>query len=273
MDELSVKCVLYADDQVILASLTCDLHATVTKMNDSEEKAMKVNVIKTEVMVFEKSENITGCGMNKKNTRITAKEVENHLAKAFDNKGLKRRVGFSKDLITTTLGTCQNIEESTRKTIKDTVSSRRVQSQSKLELIHSDVGGPIEVPSLGGISHQTSAPYTTQQNRLVERMSRTVLERATWIPLNAKLQKIYLAEAVSTAAYITNRCIIRVLAFSTPEEKWNGKKPDITHMKTFGCEAIVHVSKEKDKKWESIEMIFIGYSQQIKGYRLLDLKK
>lgn len=125
-----------------------------------------------------------------------------------------------------------------------------------------------------GIIHQTSTPYSPQQNGLAERMNRTLLERARCMLLNAKLQKHYWAEAVSTAAYITNRCPTRALAFLTPEEMWSGKKPDITHMKIFGCEVMVHVPKEKAKKWDSKtnKLIFIGYGEQTKGYRLLDPK-
>lgn len=125
-----------------------------------------------------------------------------------------------------------------------------------------------------GISHQTSTPYTPQQNGLAERMNRTLLERARCMLLNAKLQKQYWAEAVSTAAYITNRCPTRALAFQSPEEIWTGKRPDITHLKIFGCEAMVHKPKEKVKKLDSkaTKMVFIGYSEQTKGYRLFDPK-
>ncbi|KAL0860331.1 hypothetical protein ABMA27_009736 [Loxostege sticticalis] len=41
----------------------------------------------------------------------TAKEVWDNLAKAFDDKGLTRRVGLLRELITTTLENCQSIEE------------------------------------------------------------------------------------------------------------------------------------------------------------------
>ncbi|GBP81914.1 hypothetical protein EVAR_65091_1 [Eumeta japonica] len=45
MDDLSVKCFLYADDLVILTSLACELQETITKMNDSVKKrGRKVNV-------------------------------------------------------------------------------------------------------------------------------------------------------------------------------------------------------------------------------------
>ncbi|GBP89198.1 hypothetical protein EVAR_60377_1 [Eumeta japonica] len=45
MDELSVKCFLYADDQVLLAPSACGLQEMVNKMNDSvKKKGLKVNV-------------------------------------------------------------------------------------------------------------------------------------------------------------------------------------------------------------------------------------
>lgn len=75
-----------------------------------------------------------------------------------------------------------------------------------------------------GIVHQTSTPYTPQQNGLAERMNRTLLEKARCMLLNAKLQKHYWVEVVSTAAYITNKCPTRALAFLTPKEMWCDKK-------------------------------------------------
>ncbi|GBP23670.1 Retrovirus-related Pol polyprotein from transposon TNT 1-94 [Eumeta japonica] len=189
-----------------------------------------------------------------------------------------------------------------------------------LELIHSDVCGPMEVKSLGGarsilkfkeykalvenqlnfkikclrsdngreylsndfsnylkksgIIHQTSNSYTPQQNGLAERMNRTLMERARCMLINSDLQKSYWAEAVSTAAYITNRCPTRALSYATPEEMWSGKKPDVSHLKIFGCEAMVKIPKEKLRKLDSkaSKMIFIGYSDTTKGYKFIDPK-
>ncbi|GBP45683.1 hypothetical protein EVAR_35951_1 [Eumeta japonica] len=64
MDELSVKFLLYADNQVILALLACGIQEMVNKMNTSVKKrSMKVNVCTTKVMVFERGESTTGCGI------------------------------------------------------------------------------------------------------------------------------------------------------------------------------------------------------------------
>jgi len=48
----------------------------------------------------------------------------------------------------------------------------------------------------------------------------------------------------------------------TPEEKFIGKKPDVSHLKVFGCIAYVHVPDEKRSKLDPKvkKCIFIGYS-------------
>ncbi|GBP14678.1 hypothetical protein EVAR_9589_1 [Eumeta japonica] len=56
-DELFVKYLLYANEQVILATLGCGPQEMINKMNDSvEKKSMKINLGKTKVMVFEKGD-------------------------------------------------------------------------------------------------------------------------------------------------------------------------------------------------------------------------
>ncbi|GBP00899.1 hypothetical protein EVAR_2225_1 [Eumeta japonica] len=60
-DELSAKCLLYADNQVILTPSACELQEMVTKMYDSVKK---VNISKTKVMVFERAESTTECDIH-----------------------------------------------------------------------------------------------------------------------------------------------------------------------------------------------------------------
>jgi hypothetical protein len=125
-----------------------------------------------------------------------------------------------------------------------------------------------------GIIHQTSNTYTPQQNGLAERMNRTLVEKARCMLFESNLPKYFWAEAISTAAYIYNRSPTRSVTGKTPEEAWSNKIPDISHMKTFGCMAMVHIPKEKRKKWDSKsqELIFVGYCSDTKGYRLVNMK-
>ncbi len=55
----------------------------------------------------------------------------------------------------------------------------------------------------------------------------------------------------------------------TPEEKFTGKKLDVSHLRVFGCITYVHVLNEKRSKLDpkAKKCIFIGYSLEQKGYR------
>jgi hypothetical protein len=46
----------------------------------------------------------------------------------------------------------------------------------------------------------------------------------------------------------------------------------LSHLKVFGCDAFVHVPKEKRSKMDKKEVkcIFIGYKEGMKGYKLWD---
>jgi hypothetical protein len=55
----------------------------------------------------------------------------------------------------------------------------------------------------------------------------------------------------------------------TPKENFTSKKPDVSHLRVFGCIAYVHVPDEKRSKLDpKVEKcIFIRYSLEQKGYR------
>jgi hypothetical protein len=92
--------------------------------------------------------------------------------------------------------------------------------------------------------------------------------------LNEKnLPNYFWAEAVTTAVYIMNRTPTATIHGMTHEEKFTGKKLDVSHFKVFGCIAYVHVhNKKKSKLDPKVEKcIFIGYSLEQKGYRCFNL--
>lgn len=61
------------------------------------------------------------------------------------------------------------------------------------------------------------------------------------------------------------------ISHKTPEELWKGQKPNVSHMKIFGCEAMFHLPKPKRKKLDpkSIKLTFVGYCNNTKGYRFI----
>lgn len=123
-----------------------------------------------------------------------------------------------------------------------------------------------------GIVHQKTNVYTPEQNGMSERFNRTIVERARCLLFDAGLDKKFWAEATNTAVYLRNRSVASGLNNKTPYELWTNKKPDLSHVRIFGSEVMVHVPKEKRLKWDSKSKkhILVGFSENVKGYRVYD---
>ncbi|GKA89680.1 retrovirus-related pol polyprotein from transposon TNT 1-94 [Tanacetum coccineum] len=79
-----------------------------------------------------------------------------------------------------------------------------------------------------GIEHQTSTPRTPEQNGVVERRNRTLVEAARTMLSASKLPLSFWAEAVATACYTQNRSIIISTHGKTAYHIINDKKPHKT---------------------------------------------
>ena len=104
-------------------------------------------------------------------------------------------------------------------------------------------------------------------------MNRTLVESARSMIAHAALSNIFWAEAISTAAYVRNRLPTTALKENeTPYESWYGRKPDVSHLRVFGCIAYASVPDSERRKFDkkSKKMRFVGYSLASKGYRLFD---
>lgn len=69
------------------------------------------------------------------------------------------------------------------------------------------------------IFHQSSCVYTPQQNSVVERKHRTILNIARSLRFQASILLKYWGECVSTAIYILKRLLSKILGFLSPYEK------------------------------------------------------
>ncbi|GKB73467.1 retrovirus-related pol polyprotein from transposon TNT 1-94 [Tanacetum coccineum] len=86
-----------------------------------------------------------------------------------------------------------------------------------------------------GISHETSVARSPQQNGVVERRNRTLIEAARTMLIYAKAPLFLWAEAVATACYTQNRSIIRLRHDKTPYELLHDKLPDLSFFYVFGA--------------------------------------
>jgi len=97
-------------------------------------------------------------------------------------------------------------------------------------------------------------------------MTRTMLI-ASGVP------KKFLAEALNTSCYIINRCMIRPILNKTPYELFKGRKPNIMHLRVFGCKCFVlNNGKDVLGKFDprSDETIFLGYFSHSKAYKVVN---
>jgi len=105
--------------------------------------------------------------------------------------------------------------------------------------IRSDHGGELQNEKFRkfyekmGILHNFSAPRTSQQNGVVERKNTSLEELARTMLSESSLPKYFWADVVSTSCYVMNRVLIRPISKKTPYELFNGKKPNIGHLKVF----------------------------------------
>ena len=121
-----------------------------------------------------------------------------------------------------------------------------------------------------GIVRETSPAYTPQSNGFVERENRTLLEKARSMLWMRNMPAFLWAEAVATAAYVLNRLPTCRQKGTTPFELWTRKKPDLSHLRIFGCDAFVLMPavhrKKLDRKAE--KGIFVGYGKSDSIFRV-----
>jgi transposase InsO family protein len=90
------------------------------------------------------------------------------------------------------------------------------------------------------IKHEVSATYTPQQNGVVERKNRTLITLARTMIDEYNTPERFWAEAVNTACYASNILCPHRLLEKTPYELLNGKKPDVSFFRVFGCKCYIY---------------------------------
>nr|GEX62934.1 retrovirus-related Pol polyprotein from transposon TNT 1-94 [Tanacetum cinerariifolium] len=172
-------------------------------------------------------------------------------------------------------------------------------NQAKLYLLHMDLCGPMRVESVNGkksrsvvsetdngtdfvnqtlrdyyeevgISHETSVARSPQQNGVIERRNRTLIEAAHTMLIYAQAPLFLWAEAVATACFTQNHSIILLRHGKTPYELLYSKLPDLSFFHVFG--ALCYPTNDSDnlgKLQPKADIgIFIGYAPTKKAFRI-----
>lgn len=155
----------------------------------------------------------------------------------------------------------------------------KTQFDIQIKAVRSDNGGEFfnsqcaDLFTNHGIIHQSSCPHTPQQNGVVERKHRHILETARAIRFQGHIPIRFWGECILTAVHIINRMPLSVLHNVSPFEVLFGKQPDIAYMRIMGCLCYATNTQKIDKFGaRATKSVLMGYGTTQKGYKLYDLE-
>lgn len=117
--------------------------------------------------------------------------------------------------------------------IKHFKARAEVESRRTLRTFRTNRGGEFTSHELAdyfadhGVQRHLTAPYSPQQNGVVERRNQTVVGMARSMLKAKGMPSMFWGEAVATAVYLLNRSFTRRVDGHTRYEAWHGTKPDI----------------------------------------------
>ena len=157
------------------------------------------------------------------------------------------------------------------------------QFQTGIQILKTDNGTKYFNSILGpylkdhGIIHQSSCANTPQQNRIVERKNRHLLEVARSLMFTTHMPKCFWSEAILIATFLINRMPSKIVSMKTPLDTLLQSYPNsqLHHtlpLKTFGCTSSVHYIAPSRSELEpcAIKCVFLGYSSTKHGYKCFD---
>nr|GFA70402.1 hypothetical protein [Tanacetum cinerariifolium] len=121
-----------------------------------------------------------------------------------------------------------------------------------------------------GITQQFSAARTPQQNGVVEKRNRTLVEAARTMLIFANLPSFLWAEAIATSCFTQNHSIIQKHFDKTPYELINKRKPNIKFFCMFRCRCYLLNDYEDVGKLKAKRdiRVFVGYSKESAAFRI-----
>jgi hypothetical protein len=120
--------------------------------------------------------------------------------------------------------------------------------------------------------HEFSAPYTPQQNGVVERKNGKLIDMVRTMLGEYKTPERFWSEAVNTTFHAINRLYLHRLLKKTSYELLTGNKPNVSYFRVFGSKCYILVKKGRHLKFarKAIEEFLLGYDSNTKAYRVFN---
>jgi len=147
------------------------------------------------------------------------------------------------------------------------VKIKKVRSDNGMEFKNTNIEEYLDEE---GIKHEFSVPYTPQQNGVVERKNRTLIEAARAMLDEYKTPVNYWAKAVHIACHAINSLYIQKKREKTAYELLTGKKPKVHYFRVFGSKCFILNKKSKSSKFapKVDEGFMLGYGTNEYGYHV-----
>ncbi|GKE19383.1 retrovirus-related pol polyprotein from transposon TNT 1-94 [Tanacetum coccineum] len=148
---------------------------------------------------------------------------------------------------------------------------RRIRTDDGTEFVNQTLR---EYYDMVGISYETFVARSPQQNGVVERLNRMLIEAARTMLIYAKAPLFLWAEAVATAYYTQNHTVIRLRHGKTPYELLHDKLPDLSFFHVFGALCYpTNDSENLGKLQPKADIgIFIGYAPTKNAFRIYNCR-
>ena len=123
-----------------------------------------------------------------------------------------------------------------------------------------------------GISSQRLCPSTPQQNEVVERKSRHLLDVVCNLMLGSFVHSHFCCEFLSTVVHLIDWLPSQALNNDSPFLRISGKPTNYSTLRIFGCVCYVHLQPPEHTKLtaQSVKCAFLGYSVHQKGFICYD---
>jgi transposase InsO family protein len=120
---------------------------------------------------------------------------------------------------------------------------KKIRSNNGTEFKNSQIEGFLEEE---GIKHEFSSPYTPQQNGVVERKNRTLLDMARTMFDECKTPDRFWAQAINTTRYSINRLYLHQILKKTSYELLSGKKTNVSYFRVFGSKCFILIKRGRN---------------------------
>src|SRR3954470_2294375 len=86
------------------------------------------------------------------------------------------------------------------------------------------------------------------------------------------LSKSFWGDCLASLVHVWNRCPTEAVQDATPYELWYKRKPDVSHIRVWGCTAYVHIQRDKRTPLgpHMEKCIFLGYPDGYKGWKFFN---